>query len=65
MAVGGTGKRAVVVANFDDGAPLRAAVELDGRIGRLAAVTPEAPEPQPCDGKVVVPARSAVVALEM
>ena len=60
-----TGKRAVVVSSFSDDSPLRVAVELMGTVGKLVTVTPEAPEPQPCDGKLIVPARSAVVVLEM
>ena len=53
-----------MITNNGDAAPLRVAVELAGKISKLATVTPEAPDPQACNGRLEVPARSAVVVLE-
>lgn len=59
----GTARQAVVVVNRGMDDPLTARVELAGNHGKLVMVTPEHPDPQPYDGSVTIPPRSAVVLL--
>jgi hypothetical protein len=60
----GTGKRAVVIANQRADQPLTATAKFEGGEGKLVMVTPERPDPQPCDGTVTIPPRSAAVLLQ-
>lgn len=59
----GAGKQAVVVVNRRADKPLTATIELAGRKTGLVTVTPERPVPQPYNGAVTIPPRSAVVLL--
>jgi hypothetical protein len=59
-----TGKRAVVICNNDEKKNLELEVTLDGSNRPLVSATPETPEPEPCQGKVAIPPRSAVVVME-
>lgn len=57
------GKRAVVVVNLDPVKPAHATVDLP-HPGKLVTATPEAPDAQPTDGRLTIPARSAAVLME-
>ncbi len=59
-----SGKRAVVVINLEQRKTISAKVALPDA-GRLSIVTPEKPEMQPAAGALNIPARSAVVILEL
>ncbi|HVU35130.1 MAG TPA: DUF6259 domain-containing protein [Opitutaceae bacterium] len=61
--VGRDGRRAVVVVNQEKNRPITAKVALPNA-GRLASVTPEAPDTRRCDGTLEIPPRSAAVVLE-
>ncbi len=60
-----TGKRAVAVANHDQTSEIEALVQLETPSPRLVLATPEQPEPQETDGRVVVPPRSVAVIMEV
>ena len=57
-------KRAVVVANQSADKSVTATIRLEGAQGKMVLVTPERPDPVPCDGTVTIPPRSAVVLLQ-
>ncbi len=59
-----TGKRAVVVINKESKKSIAAKVDLPNP-GRLVVATPEQPEAQPTPGTLQIPARSAVVVMEL
>jgi hypothetical protein len=55
--------RAVVLISDDQVSEQEVSVELDGT-GSLFRASPESPELESCDSKIVVPPRSAVVVFE-
>jgi len=57
------GKRAVVVLNLEQSKPISATLDLPNP-GTLKSATPEEPELRACNGKLSIPARSAVVIME-
>ena len=59
-----SGKRAVVVVNEQADKAITATVQLPDA-GRLAMVTPEAPDAKPANGTIMIPERSAVVLMEV
>jgi hypothetical protein len=59
-----TGKRAVVVANFDLAKQQEVRVELAGRGGKLVWASPENPAARPTDGKIALAPASAAVVME-
>jgi len=59
-----TGKRAVVVINKESKKSIAAKVDLPNP-GRLVVATPEQPDAQPTPGALQIPARSAVVVMEL
>jgi hypothetical protein len=59
-----TGKRAVVVINKEAKRSIAAKVDLPNP-GRLVVATPEQPDAQPTSGTLQIPARSAVVVMEL
>src|ERR1039457_2812560 len=58
-----SGRRAVVVVNHDR-IPIPAEVRTAANSRQFVAVSPEEPEPRTSDGKIHVPARSAIVLIE-
>jgi hypothetical protein len=61
---GSGGRQAVVVANFSRDEELEASVELAGTGRDLAVASPEAPDPRPARGKIVLPPLSCAVVFE-
>lgn len=57
------GKRAVIVANLEQGKPITAHLDLPNP-GTLVSATPEEPDAKPFSGTMQIPARSAVVVME-
>jgi hypothetical protein len=58
------GKQAVVIANFSADKELAASVELASAGRDVVVVSPEAPDPRPVQGKVVLPPLSSAVVME-
>jgi hypothetical protein len=58
------GKQAVVIANFSADKELAASVELASAGRDVVVVSPEAPDPRPVTGKVVLPPLSSAVVME-
>lgn len=61
----GTGKHAVVIANFDQSSEIQISVNIEGISEDMVAVSPENPEMQKCDGTFSIPPRSVVVVMEI
>lgn len=59
-----TGKRAVVVGNFDTARRVKLAVAVDGSTRPLLLATPETPDPEPAPEEIELPPCSAAVLME-
>jgi len=59
-----SGKRAVIVGNFEGAEDLQVEVEWDGANGAMVCAAPESPETQPFDGCALIPPRSVLVIME-
>jgi hypothetical protein len=60
-----TGKKAIIVANFEKDKSLHAIVKIDGKnVSQFNLVTPEKPDAVSSNGEVDIPARSVVVLME-
>jgi hypothetical protein len=58
-----SGKRALVVANLEQGKAITAKLDIPNA-GSLVAATPEEPDAKPVSGSLRIPARSAVIVME-
>jgi hypothetical protein len=58
-----TGKRAVIVANFESSRTITASVDIPN-CGKLMTATPEQPDAQSASPTLQIPARSAIVVME-
>lgn len=59
-----TGRRAVVIVNYDYEKSIKIHLKLDGRQGKLYSATPEKPEAVPFSGRATIPSNSALIVIE-